>query len=96
MCFDCPSCKQTLSIRAVTIEVDPDDSNPKKIYYLACGVCRWSTREAGIEDATTIAGPWKEPEVPDADKIEELSEYFRMLAQQEKANLPSARWFLLE
>lgn len=25
---------------------------PQKVFYLACGYCRWSTRDAGIPDAT--------------------------------------------
>lgn len=53
-CFDCPSCGHTLSTRATTVAVpnpdDPGKPNPKKMYYLACGFCRWTTRDVGIPD----------------------------------------------
>ena len=29
---------------------DPAKSTPKKMYYLACGVCRWTTRDVAIPD----------------------------------------------
>ena len=53
-CFDCPSCGHTLTTRATSHQVaNPDDANKpttKKMYYLVCGFCRWTTRDAGIED----------------------------------------------
>lgn len=53
-CFDCPSCQHVLSTRATTIPVpspeDPNKSVPKKVYYLACGFCRWTSRDVSIQD----------------------------------------------
>ena len=53
-CFDCPSCGHTLTTRATSQLVsnpdDPGKSTPKKMYYLACGFCRWTTRDVGIAD----------------------------------------------
>ena len=56
-CFDCPSCGNTLSTRATAVAIQSekggDDSKAtqaKKVYYLACGFCRWSSRDIGIED----------------------------------------------
>ena len=53
-CFDCPSCRHTLSTRATSISVpnpdDPGKVTPKKVYYLACGFCRWTSRDVGIPD----------------------------------------------
>ena len=55
-CFDCPSCGHTLTTRATSQLVsnpdDPGKSTPKKMYYLACGFCRWTTRDVGIPDKT--------------------------------------------
>jgi len=53
-CFDCPCCGHTLTTRATSQMVsnpdDPGKSTPKKMYYLACGFCRWTTRDVGIAD----------------------------------------------
>ena len=29
---------------------DPGKLTPKKVYYLACGFCRWTSRDVGIPD----------------------------------------------
>ena len=53
-CFECPSCGNTLSTRATAIAVpsdNPDEkATAKKVFYLACGFCRWSTRDVAIPD----------------------------------------------
>lgn len=61
-CFDCPSCQHTLSSRATTIQVPKKaeaegnkdavavDTKPKKMYYLTCLACRWTSRDVGIPD----------------------------------------------
>ena len=56
-CFDCPSCSNTLSTRATAVAIQSDKggddskaTQAKKVYYLACGFCRWSSRDIGIED----------------------------------------------
>ena len=36
-------------------EKKPEDTTtvpPQKVFYLMCGFCRWTTRDAGIPDAT--------------------------------------------
>lgn len=59
-CFKCPCCFQTLSTRAGhvplrVIPIEGEDSKdikttPKKVYYLFCSLCRWTSRDAGIPD----------------------------------------------
>lgn len=53
-CLECPVCDQLLLTRATTIQVpSPEDSSKmisKKMFYLVCGFCRWTTREAGLPD----------------------------------------------
>jgi dynactin-4 len=56
----------------------------KKTYFLVCNCCRWSTRDANIPDTTSPTGPWTEPQNPEAAHLEEIAEYFRMLALREK------------
>lgn len=87
-CFDCPSCMHTLSIRASSVQLpsldDPNKTVPKKVYYLACGFCRWTSRDVGIPDQTGASGGWQEQENPHYKRISSLLEYYRVLAQQEK------------
>lgn len=53
-CFDCPCCMHTLSTRATNIPAplpdDPTKTAMKKAYYLACGFCRWTSRDVGMAD----------------------------------------------
>lgn len=63
-CFDCPSCQHTLSSRANTVQDTrkPEEDDGKKVasdkvitrkmYYLYCLACRWSSRDVGIPDQT--------------------------------------------
>jgi hypothetical protein len=53
-CFECPSCGNALSTRATAIAIPSDNpeekTTAKKVFYLACGFCRWSTRDVAIPD----------------------------------------------
>nr|CAD7203091.1 unnamed protein product [Timema douglasi] len=59
-CFDCPSCTHTMSTRAVPISTpNPDDPKKvitRKVYYLVCGFCRWTSRDIGLPDQTVGIG----------------------------------------
>ena len=57
----------------------------KKVFYLACGFCRWSSRDVGIPDQTVASGAWPEQENPHERRISELMAYYRYLAAVEKA-----------
>lgn len=60
-CFDCPCCMHTLSTRATSIPAplpdDPAKTTMKKAYYLACGFCRWTSRDVGMADKSV--GKWQ-------------------------------------
>lgn len=60
-CFDCPCCMHTLSTRATNIPAplpdDPTKTTMKKAYYLACGFCRWTSRDVGMADKS-VGGCW--------------------------------------
>ncbi|XP_074647458.1 dynactin subunit 4-like [Tubulanus polymorphus] len=87
-CFDCPSCQHTLSTRATTMPVpnpeDPNKSLLKKVYYLACGFCRWTSRDASLQDQPVATGGWKDQENPHFKRLSTLYEYYRQMAQKEK------------
>lgn len=60
-CFDCPCCMHTLSTRATNVPAplpdDPTKTAMKKAYYLACGFCRWTSRDVGMADKS-VGGYW--------------------------------------
>lgn len=51
----------TLSTRATSIPAplpdDPAKTTMKKAYYLACGFCRWTSRDVGMADKSV--GKWQ-------------------------------------
>jgi len=51
-CYDCPSCQHTLSVRATNVTTTDAEGHatPRKAYYLACGFCRWTSRDIGLKD----------------------------------------------
>lgn len=63
-CFDCPCCMHTLSTRATSIPAplpdDPAKTTMKKAYYLACGFCRWTSRDVGMADKSVGKGQLKD------------------------------------
>lgn len=87
-CFDCPSCTHTLSIRATSVQLpNPDEAGkvtPKKVFYLVCGFCRWSSRDVAIPDQPVATGCWPEPESPHGLRIGCLLDHYRTVVQQEK------------
>uniref|UniRef100_A0A1A8G1L0 Dynactin subunit 4 n=4 Tax=Nothobranchius korthausae TaxID=1143690 RepID=A0A1A8G1L0_9TELE len=87
-CFDCPCCMHTLSTRATNIPAplpdDPSKTTMKKAYYLACGFCRWTSRDVGMADKSVASGGWQEPENPHIQRITKLIDYYQQLAHREK------------
>uniref|UniRef100_A0A2P2I6C7 Dynactin subunit 4 n=1 Tax=Hirondellea gigas TaxID=1518452 RepID=A0A2P2I6C7_9CRUS len=89
-CFDCPSCGQFLSTRASSIQ-SPDPGQPtrniqRKLYYLACAGCRWTSRDVNIPDQTVATGGWPELEAPNQKRILALLEHYRAVAQKDRVD----------
>lgn len=87
-CYECPSCGNTLSTRATAVAIESDNpeekATAKKVFYLACGFCRWSTRDVGIADRSNASSGWQEPENPISKRVNNLVDYYRKLAFREK------------
>ncbi|XP_005092562.1 dynactin subunit 4 [Aplysia californica] len=88
-CFDCPVCGHTLMTRATT-HTTPNPEDPtkvitKKMYYMACGFCRWTTRDVNLPDQSVATGNWPELENPNSKRISTLLDNYRAMAQIEKA-----------
>ncbi|CRK88090.1 CLUMA_CG001875, isoform A [Clunio marinus] len=99
-CFDCPSCQATLSARATSIQVpmstkgeggdETDEGSAsnkmvtKKMYYLACLACRWTSRDVGISDQTSQTCSWPEQEYFHSTRFQLLSEHFQAVVLCDK------------
>ncbi|KAL0832475.1 hypothetical protein ABMA28_000700 [Loxostege sticticalis] len=94
-CFDCPSCFHTLSTRATMAAQrqaqDPaggdakvENKQTKKMYYLSCFNCRWTSRDVGIPDQSVASGGWPERTNPFLSRYNQLLDYYKAIAQQEK------------
>ncbi|XP_068222064.1 dynactin subunit 4-like [Palaemon carinicauda] len=86
--FDCPSCGHTLSTRATSIQApNPEDSSKtvaRKVYYLACTSCRWTSRDVNLSDQTVATGGWAEQDNVHYKYLQSLLEHYYSVAQQEK------------
>nr|XP_016941203.1 dynactin subunit 4 [Drosophila suzukii] len=56
----------------------------KKMYYLSCLSCRWTTRDVGIPDQGVATGTWPDNECLYQARFNALVEYFQAVVLQEK------------
>jgi len=66
----------------------PDDtklsSSSRKMHYLFCSFCRWTSRDAGLEDQLSASGGWPELEHINSKQISTLMDYYKQVAHREK------------
>ncbi|EDW79842.1 uncharacterized protein Dwil_GK17803 [Drosophila willistoni] len=56
----------------------------KKMYYLSCLSCRWTTRDVGIPDQGVATGTWPDNECLYQLRFNSLLEYYQSVVLQEK------------
>lgn len=56
----------------------------KKMYYLSCLACRWTSRDVGIPDQTVATGAWPDNEYAHQTRFDALLEYYQSVVLQEK------------
>ncbi|XP_022232227.2 dynactin subunit 4 [Drosophila obscura] len=56
----------------------------KKIYYLSCLSCRWTTRDVGIPDQGVASGTWPDNECLYQARFNTLVDYYQSIVLQEK------------
>ncbi|XP_054730427.1 dynactin subunit 4 [Anastrepha obliqua] len=96
-CFNCPCCQHTLSARATMVVVSKKSDEPpkegegdntkivtKKMYYLSCLGCRWTSRDVGIPDQSVATGAWPENECSYQTRFNSLLEYYQAVVLQDK------------
>jgi dynactin 4 len=75
--------QQQPQVQPTSTDSTQQQQQSQKYFYLLCGFCRWTTREAGIPDSTTPSG-WKLPDNEHAKRITELLDAYKVLAAREK------------
>ena len=84
------------TFRATSIAVpspeDPTKMVAKKVYYLACAFCRWTSRDIGLPDQNVASGGWPDQENLSSERISALLEHYRSIAQREKIEKESRRF----
>jgi hypothetical protein len=57
-CFSCPRCESSLAVQASEKRAEDGSIESGAPYILACGGCRWTSREVGweFEKPTGLAG----------------------------------------
>ncbi|KRT81399.1 hypothetical protein AMK59_5019, partial [Oryctes borbonicus] len=83
----CPSCLLHLSVRAATVgPKNPEDpkATPRKVVYLHCLMCRWSSRDVGIPDQIAATGGWPERENVHSVRLMEIIEWYKSVVLLEK------------
>ncbi|XP_028131036.1 dynactin subunit 4 [Diabrotica virgifera virgifera] len=86
-CYNCPSCEQELSPRMASTKAPAEGEEKvttKKMYYLYCQFCRWSSRDVGIPDQSTVTGGWPERENVHANRLQELVDMYKAIVVAQK------------
>ncbi|CAJ0928902.1 unnamed protein product, partial [Mesorhabditis belari] len=78
-CFACNFCPFCATVLTKKTCVNSGNT------FLSCGVCRWSTRDAGIPDQSKTTTDWPMPENPLSKRLNEISGHFKDLETREKA-----------
>ncbi|XP_013107195.2 dynactin subunit 4 [Stomoxys calcitrans] len=63
---------------------DPSKVFTKKMYYLSCLSCRWTSRDVGIPDQSVATGSWPDNECAYQSRFNALAEYYQAVVQQDK------------
>lgn len=56
----------------------------RKMYYLMCLACRWTSRDVGIPDQTVATGQWPDLEYAHANRFSMLQEHYQNVVLHEK------------
>lgn len=65
---------------------NPEDpkATPKKVFYLLCLLCRWSSRDVGIPDQPATTGGWPERDNVHTHRLQEIMASYKSLVLYEK------------
>lgn len=74
----------TSAAAEAVLPADTAKAATKKMFYLSCLACRWTTRDVGIPDQSIASGSWPEPEYIHATRFAQLMEYHQSVVLQEK------------
>jgi len=92
-CLECPNCSNDIGVRSAQVPTMKREGGKlkgfptfKKVYYMQCTFCFWTTRDIKMQDKATSNGPWIEP--PEEDKwMGNIINFYRHLMQREKLEM---------
>ncbi|CAH0553048.1 unnamed protein product [Brassicogethes aeneus] len=86
-CLVCPSCQQELwpRVAATKTSANPDEPKQvvKKMHYLLCQFCRWSSRDVGIPDQSSVTG-FPDRENVYANRLQEVLDAYKAVVLAQK------------
>ena len=93
-CLECPNCTNIVQVRSAQVPMVRREGGKvkgfgqfKKVYYLQCSFCFWTTRDINdLPDKTAPNGPWIDPPVEDAWMMGIIN-FYRNLIQREKFDM---------
>ena len=92
-CLECPTCTNILQTRSAQVPMVRREAGKvkgfgqfKKVYYLQCPFCLWTTRDINRPDQSAANGPWIDPPVEDKWMFDVIN-YYRHLIQKEKVEM---------
>lgn len=65
-------------------EVGDSKGITRKMYYLACLGCRWTSRDVGIPDQTVATGSWPESDYGNTTRFALLMDYYQAVVLRDK------------
>lgn len=60
------------------------DASKRKVYYLMCSACRWTSRDVGIPDRPVATGQWPDLEYAHATRFASLLEHCKNVVLHDK------------
>ena len=92
-CLECPNCTNILQVRSAQVPMVRREGGKvkgfgqfKKVYYLHCSFCFWTTRDINQTDRSATSGPWIDPAIEDTWMFSIIN-YYRHLIQKEKVEM---------
>merc|ERR1711935_82475 len=78
--WQCPCCPSILNHKTQQTKIQNGDQEiVKKLHFMRCAFCYWSTKDVGMED-TPAAGAWPERENQHSTRVAEVVEYVKAVS----------------
>jgi hypothetical protein len=84
--WQCPSCPSILNHKTHQVKIEnpenPEAPVVKKLHFMICAFCYWSTKDVGMDDAVA-AGAWPEKENSKTARVNQIVEYVKQVSSNQ-------------